>query len=327
MNKVIYRDKKIIELIKGNSGKAIYITAIGKKFKNLFINYSYNYFKNYCNRYDIGLIILYDYIIDKKKLIYPFNSYPHLQRLFIPEEIKKYYPKYKYLADIDADCLPTSISRNIFDYALFNNENEKKIYLVEPRPQSFSKSQIGKRMSLLRKLFLNKKFPLNSILSADDEDLKKIFKLNYEGHMATIGTCVAPTNILVKKCKSIISKIRKNPRKYVYLQHYTNTMFRLGMNVCWLPYEFQAIWSHEVALNYPFLLKDIKNYSLFNLCIKATMSKVDMLHFAGSWPENNVFYNKVFFKTNDALENYYSNLPKLLKKKLKIKSYGKIKYK
>lgn len=327
MKKNNNREQKIIELIKGYSGKAIYITAIGKKFKNLFINHSYSYFKNYCKRYDIGLIVLYDYIINKDKLIYPFDAYPNLQRLLIPEEIKKFYPKYKYLADIDSDCLPTSISRNIFDYAVFKNENEKKIYLVEPRPQSFSKSQIGKRMSLLRKLFLNKKFPLNSILSADEVDEKKIYKLKFKGHLATIGTCVAPTNILVKKCKSIISKIRKNPKKYIYYQHYANTVFRIGINVSWLPYEFQAIWAHEVALNYPFLLKDIKKNSLFNLCIKATMSKVDMLHFAGSWPENNVFHNKVFFKTNDALENYYSNLPKLLKKKLKIKSYGKIKYK
>ncbi len=327
MNIIIKKDhNNIKELIRGTSSKAIFITVLGKKFQTLFKKYCLDSFKKYCKKHNLGLIVLNDLIVEKQNLLPPFDKNPNLHRLLIPKEIKRLYPRYKYLADIDADCLPTSIARNIFDYAKFKNEKEKKIYLVSPRPSNFSKEMIGKRLSLLRREYLNKKFPLDSILSGSEEDIKKIFKLRFKGPLATIGTFVAPSKVLIECYEKIISKIIKNSKTYIYLQNYTNETFRTFAKIFWLPYEFQAIWDYEVAINYPFLMKKINNNYLLKTCIDATMSKVDMLHFAGSWPPNDVFKDRILKQNNKDISKYYKKLPKFLNKKLKIKSYGKIKF-
>ena len=317
--------KNIQEIVKGTSKRAICVTVIGKKFQSLFNKYCINYFKSYAKKYNLGLIIIKDLIIKKEKLYPPFNTHPNLQRLLLPKEIKRLFPTYKFLADIDADCIPTPIARNIFDYANFKNFKENKIYLVSPRPFNFSRGKIGKRLSLLRKEFFDKKFPLNSLLSCEDEDEKKIYNLRFDGPIATIGTCVGSVDKLIECFDEVIQSLLEKPDKLFYLQHYTNKIFRLRSKVLWLPYEFQAIWSYEVALNYPFLIKNINNQSLFNNCLKACMSKVDMLHFAGSWPENNVFKNNIFLKKNNS-SNYYKKLPKIINKELKTKAYGRLRF-
>lgn len=318
---------KIKELVSGKSSKAIYLTVVGKSFQKLFKKYCLKFFKSYCKKHDLGLIVLYDLLIDKKNLIEPFNYRLNLQRLLIPGEIKRLFPKYKYLADIDADCLPSLMARNIFDFTNFKNANDKNVYLTHPRPTNYSRGNLGRRLSLLRKKYLDKKFPLNSILSGEDENEKKAYNLKFKGPIATIGTCVAPTNFLIKCCDKIISKIIRNPDNAVYLQHHTNKTFRMEGRIGWLPYEFQAIWAYEVALYYPFLMKNLNNHKLLNSCIKATLSRVDMLHFAGSWPENKVFKDKILIDKYELIKNYHRELPKILKKKIKIRSYGKIKYK
>ncbi len=319
------KHKNIQEIVKGTSKRAICVTVIGKKFQSLFNKYCINYFKSYAKKYNLGLIVIKDLIIKKEKLYPPFNTHPNLQRLLLPKEIKRLYPTYKFLADIDADCIPTHIARNIFDYSNFKHFKDNKIYLVFPRPFNFSKGKIGKRLSLLRKEFLDKKFPLNSLLSSEDDEEKKLFNLNFGGPIATIGTCVGPVDLLIRCFDEVIDKLLKEPNKLFYLQHYTNKIFRLRGKVLWLPYEFQAIWSYEVALNYPFLIKNMNNHQLFNNCLQACMSKVDMLHFAGSWPENNVFKHNIFLKNNNSL-SYYKKLPKFLNKKIKIKSYGRLRF-
>lgn len=319
--------KKITELVSGKSSNAIYLTVVGKNFQKLFKKYCLKYFKSYCKKYDLGLIVLNDLLIDKKNLIEPFNYRLNLQRLLMPGEIKRLFPKYKYLADIDADCLPSLIARNIFDFTNFKNINEKNVYLTHPWPTNYNSENLGRRMSLLRRKYLDKKFPLNSILSGGDENEKRIYNLKFNGPIATIGTCIATTNFLTKCYDKIISKIIRNPGNAIYLQHQTNKIFRMEGKVNWLPYEFQAIWSYEVALYYPFLIKNLNNHKLFNSCIKATLSRVDMLHFAGSWPENKVFKDKILMDKYESIKTYHKEVAKILKKKIKIKSYGKINYK
>ncbi len=50
-----------------------------------------------------------------------------------------------------------------------------------------------------------------------------------------------------------------------------------------------------------------------------------MLHFAGSWPENSIFYNTIY-KQRNILKNYYDQLDSYLSSKTKAKQYGKVKY-
>jgi len=66
--------------------------------------------------------------------------------------------------------------------------------------------------------------------------------------------------------------------------------------------------------------------SFTRLCIESVLSRVNMLHFAGSWSENNVF-NEGPFTYKSSLKGYFHKLDVYQKEILEIKSYGKIRSK
>ena len=89
----------------------------------------------------------------------------------------------------------------------------------------------------------------------------------------------------------------KKIKNFQYLQSYRIDYYNRIYKIKWLPYEFQAIWNYEVALNYPFLFHE--NYKkILKDCVISTLFRVDMLHFAGSWPENSIFYNTIYRQRN-----------------------------
>ena len=309
----------VVEIIKGKKDKAICLTAIGEEFIRDFEKISLPHFRAYAKKYDLGLLLLKDYLVEKQKLHKPYDSNPNFQRLLFPQYIKKNFPNYKYICDIDIDCLPGPVARNIFDFTNFENRND--IFLTTPVPPNFLRKDIGKRISLLRQIFQNKDFPLDSLLSASDEDEKKIYDTHFSGHIAVIGTCVANVEILSEIFLEVYDRISTNFGGY--LQLLTNKYFRDLGNVKWLPYEFQAIWNYEVALNYPFLFS--KKYShLAKSCVLQSLLKVDMLHFAGNWKENKIFKEGPFLKFDNEMDVFFESLPSFLDKDIEIKSYNKI---
>lgn len=309
----------VIEIVKGSGNKAICLTAIGKEFLFDFKKISLPHFESYAKKYGLGLLLLQDYLQDKSKLNFPYNERPNLQRLLFPNFIKENYTQYKYLCDIDIDCLPGPVARNIFDFTDF--QNKKNIYLTKPTPSSFSREDIGKRLSVLRNIYQDNKFPLDSLLSGSDDDEKKIYNLNFEGSIATVGTCLAQIDVMSECFLEVYDLIKYNFSGY--LQHYTNKVIRANGDIKWLPYEFQAIWNFEVALNYPFLFSP-KYSELSFECIMQSLLRVDMLHFAGNWRENSAFKLGPFLSFNNEMDRYANNIPKFLKDKISIKSYGKI---
>ncbi len=310
----------VIELIEGKYDKVICLTAIGDEFLNDFNKISLPHFKNYCLKYGLGLILLKDYINEDDKNFAPYNSRPNLQRLLLPSFVKKHFSKYKFICDIDVDCLPGQVARNIFDFTDFRNE--KNIFLTNPTPKNFSRENIGKRLSILRNIYNDNNFPINSLLSGSDQDEKEIYNLKFDGQIATIGTCVAKIDTLSDCFLKVYKSIQKNFSGY--LQHYTNQTFRKYGNLNWLPYEFQAIWNFEVALYYPFLFSD--QYSnLMKQCVMQSLLRVDMLHFAGNWAENKIFKFGPFLEFENDMDKYLNKIPEFLETEISINSYGKIK--
>lgn len=311
----------IEEIYAGKSKCAFFFICIGKRFQSAFKKITLPYYIEYCKKYDIGIIIIKDYIDKDYRKHEIYSKDPGYQRLLAPKLIKKKFPKYKYICDIDVDCIPGFSSRNIFKY--FKSIKENEIYLIKPSPDDHTEVDTGKRISLLRKIYLDNKFPLDSIIVASDKEKSKIFGYKYSGPIATIGTCLGTTKTLSKsgtECyKNIIFK-----KKFEYLQSYRINYYHKNLRIKWLPYNFQATWSYEMALYYPFLF--LKNYrKIFYNCVMASLSRVDFLHFAGSWPENSFFYKLKFSKKGN-LNKYYKNINSYLKKKIKSKSYGRIKF-
>jgi hypothetical protein len=314
--------KNIKEIYSGKSGRAFFITCIGEKFYKIFFKIALQYYLPYCKKYDIGIILISDFIDQNYKAHKLYEDNPGLQRLLGPEEIRKNFPKYKFICDIDSDCIPGYSSRNIFDF--YKNPKKNEIYLVKLVPEKYSRADLGKKISLLRRLYQNKNYPLDSLMAASDFEESKIFRNTYKGPFATIGTCIGSTETLANTGLEIYRKIitKKN---FMYLQNYRIDYYNRYLNLKWLPYEFQALWNFEASINYPFLFH--KNFKKnYYECVMATLHKVDFLHFAGSGIEN-LIYTDMNYKKKGKLRKYYSFILKYLKMNVKIKSYGKIKLK
>ena len=314
--------RELKEYYSGNSGKAFFLTCIGKRFAKVVKKIFLPFFLNYCKKHDIGLIIVEDYI-DKNSFSYPNLKDPGIQRLLAPKEILKKFKKYKYLCDIDTDCLPGFLAEDIFKYAS-NKIKKNQIFVVKPYPEGYLKKNLGKRVSLLRKTYIDKSYPLDSLFIASDDEEGKLLKYRFEGPWPTIGTCIGRTDTLAKTGSKIYSEIKKD-KNFKYLQSFRIDYYKKNLNIKWLKYEFQAIWNYEVALNYPFLFHK-KFKKLYKDCVIATLFRVQFLHFAGSWPENWIF-NKTKFKQSNLLIKYYKNLESYLLQNTKARLYGKINYK
>ena len=312
----------IEEIFSGKSKCAFFFICIGKKFQNTFKKTTFPFYKEYCKKYDIGIILINDFIDKNYNKYSLYKKDPGYQRLLAPGLIKENFPKYKYICDIDVDCIPGFLSRNIFKYC--KNIKKNEICLVKPNPPTFDEPNLGKRLSLLRKLYLDKNYPLDSIVIAPDKIKSKMFGYSYTGPVATIGTCLGTTDILAKTGNKFYKDIILD-KQFEYLQTYRINYYSKNLKIKWLPYEFQATWSYEISAYFPFLFKKIYR-KYFYECIMATLHRVDFLHFAGSWPEN-LFFFKLSYKKKGKLKKYYDYIAKYLHKNIKAKSYGRIKYK
>jgi hypothetical protein len=308
-------------LIKSRSKKAIYMVVIGKDYRLHFDCVVLPHVQKYCEKFDIGLFILSDYIDPAAKFNEPYSKDPGYQRLLIPGQISRQFEEYTLLADMDADCIPGYYARDIFALPIQEGYRDR-VWFTRPCPAGYTRSSLGRRISLLRKMYHDPEFPLDSLLAADDEFEKRALGFDFDGEIATLGTCIGHVNSLASCGSLAYEAIKSNFSGY--LQNYRNKIFRTYFNIGWLPYEYQAIWNYELALYYPFLYSSIDK-KLSSLCVRATLSRVDMLHFAGSWPENAIFSSGSFNESND-LDVYFSDLGNYLDLSLDYKSYGRLKY-
>jgi hypothetical protein len=312
----------IEEVIKGTKPHAFFMTVLGDEFQGYFKNIALPHFKSYCEKHGIGLLIVKDYLDEEKRSVHPYSVRPNLQRLLIPEAIQSEFSRYEYICDMDVDCIPSPMARDIFSFPEEGLRGDT-IYITRPTPNEIPREELGRRISLLRKSFYDKTFPLDSLLTGSSEFEKETFGLEFSGPIATIGTCLGSTDLISRCYRTCYEAVGNNFNGY--LQHFTNELFRKEAEINWLPYEFQAIWSYEVAMYYPFLYNE-KMKDLAYECIMASLARVDMLHFAGSWPENSAFKEGPFIDPA-SLGEYYERLPALLEEEYTPKSYGKLKCK
>jgi hypothetical protein len=310
----------LIEELNKGSDKAIFLTLIGNDYRKKFDEIALPHYMQYCQRYDIGLLILNDYIDRDAKNRYPYSVDPGYQRLLIPNEIKNFNKNYSLVADMDADCIPGPNARNIFNFV--DNNSQGKIYFTKPTPSEQTRLELGRRISLLRKIFHDESFPLDSLLAGDDDFEKSILGFDFDGPIATLGTCVGDINLMAECGRIAYNEIANNFSGY--LQNYRNKIFRDLAQIKWLPYSFQAIWNYEVALYYPFLYAD-SDMDLAYECVQTTLLRVDMLHFAGNWPENLIFLSGPFNRKT-RLDQYNQKIVNYLHENKILKNYGRLKF-
>ena len=174
-----------------------------------------------------------------------------------------------------------------------------------------------RKIAFFRKEFINKKYPLDSLLNSDLKNLYKLDKLPPQKDEMCVGVMV----FNVKKFSKILYNWFFDYKKNIDTstgggcQTILNYLILKNKYENLLDYKFQTIWIFEVASRFPYLLKYIKNKELMASLTISILLDSYFLHFAGSGKESSIWESKNFYKRINT--NILSSFENYRKKKLK----------
>jgi hypothetical protein len=241
---------------------------------------------NYCEKYDIGLIIFTEDLICKDHIKW---KKPTWQKLLIGEKILSYSTEIELICYIDTDVLISPLAENIFE-----KYGGKKFGLISKRKNlPFNLNHTLRRVAHLRHNYYSKNYPLDSALFITLKDLYKTHNLSPQKDEACMGVILFNIKLHTQLMSKWFHLYDRNTFSITNGgdQTHLNYLIQAYASPEWLPYHFQAIWVYEMANYYPFLYNlDSKLSQLFiKKCIEATLIRNSFLHFAGSWPESEMW--------------------------------------
>ncbi len=288
LHKFVRNEKFILYNIYQNTKYVIATTAVGESYFKNWENYSKSFWTRYSDKYDIGLIIIVDDLIDKEDKHWKNAAW---QKLLIPKFIKKTYPNVNQIAIIDTDIIISPIAPNIFNEVSINSVG----VVSQEKNLPFSLDIVKKKIAYLRKSFIDENYPLDSILFASPD---QIFELH--GLLGSDNYFCAGLVVIGEKYFDIFSEwfyridSETAERSAAWEEPYLNNWVQHETEVTWLDYKYQAIWNFEMAHHYPFLYEfgaELKYNQIALNCIKYNLWENYFLHFAGSWFESYAWYN------------------------------------
>ena len=311
-------------IVKSNSGNFLVFFATSKKFINTFKNYTSISAKLYAKRNNIGILLIDHELISKKEKFY---KKPTWQKWLIPDYIKKNYKNIKNFFYLDCDIIINPSAPNIFKQYKFD-----KILVTSVRknmPYTFEEAT--KKISYLRRKYLNKNFPLDTSLVMGLDETYKYHNLQTQKDEFCAGAFGCSVKVFSDFFKKSFFKYKSNiwsitgggDQTHFNYEIIKSKKFKL------INYKYQTLWSFEVAIKYPFLYKNhFKkiNSRLVADCVSASLFSSWFLHFAGTWPDSKCFFNKKIY--NDLFfKKYFFEFQKYNSKKLKPRPRGVIKFK
>lgn len=303
---------KVIKTSK--SGNYLVTIAIGTEYEQRFSKNSLESWKKYAEINDLGIIVFYDHIIDQS---HPKWKKPTWQKLLIGKTLSESGYRIKYVCYLDTDIIINPFSPNIFDY-----HKSKKISVVSLRKDlPFSYDKTLKKLALLRRKFIDSKYPLDSALFASLKTLYEYQKLPVQSDEFCAGLLMFDPGDFATEMQQWFNLYDKSVGSITSGGDQTHLNYHiLSLNIAnFLDYEFQAIWAFEAANYYPFLFVDgFNNKALYNECIQSTLMRVNFLHFAGSWTESSTFSLNKF-----SLDFIYLELFREYQEFLKVEPLGK----
>jgi len=267
----------------GASQNYIATIAIGEKYQKNFYKYAYPSWKDYCNRYKIGLIIFEQDLIDQSN---PFWKKATWQKLLIGSKVKN-LNNVENICYLDTDIIISPSALNIF-------ESHDPLYLSvisQVNNLPFPDYEVRKRVAYFRNKYIDAKYPLDSALFASP---KQIFEYHSKEPQADYF-CAGVFVFNIKNYAEIMEEwFNKYPRDTDTLtgggdEPIVNYEFQANKKIKFLDYKFQALWLYEMAWKYPFLYRDSKNLNLIRECIESSLLNNYFLHFCGSWVESDMF--------------------------------------
>ena len=286
-----------LTILKNNKSKNYLVTlAIGPKYFDEWKKYCSNSWIKYCKKNNLGLVVIIKNLVERKS---KFWKKPTWQRLLVSKYIKNSNLKIENICVLDSDIFINEHAPNIF-----SKSNLKKISVVnffKNLPFKRSDYEIRMRLVHLRRLFLDKSYPLRSSLTANPKEIFSNYKLriNIDNYF-----CAGVMVYNVKKYQNFFEKIylkyceAKNLKKFIGVEIPLNYEVLSKKKPFWLDYKFQTIWLFELSDKYSFIYR-IKKYrsEIIKYCAEEIILNSYFLHFPGTLSDsNNTWKIKNFFK-------------------------------
>lgn len=267
----------------------------------------------------MGLIVVIKDLIEKNS---PQWKKPTWQKLLIGSGLIENGFIAENILYLDTDFLISPFAPNIFD--VYDANKIAVVSQVKNLNQPLNLTL--KRLAFLRHTYFDKAYPLDSALFMPVEEIFKYHNLkpfyNYFCAGFFIFNVANHSKIMKKwfyKYNASIKTITKGDEPIL------NYEFQAWNKLQWLPYQFHALWTYEIAFKYPFLFEKKNNHKkLIKDCIEASLYVNNFLHFAGSWHECQMWKTRSFF-TGKKKRELVKKFEKYLKKPQVGKPKGLIK--
>ena len=275
--------------LKPSTTHVLATTAIGGKYFEDWSERSAPGWLQYAKKFNLGIVVAAD------ELLSPSDQYykgPSWQKLLLPHLIEDSLPNVKRVALIDTDILISPLAPNIFDVS--PPEKIGVVSLYKNLPMDYY--DVRSRIAFFRQAYYDPEYPLESELLASPEVIFAHRDLTTHGDFFCAGVMVTSLKHHSDSLVSWFYDFDRDAGSALLDQHgnweqpIVNDKVQSEGLAHWLPYEFQALWIYEMAWYYPFLYRS--NPALSDSaadCIVSTLSRNYFLHFAGSWPESDMW--------------------------------------
>lgn len=270
----------------GQSNNVIATIAIGDSYYQTWHQYAFPTWRRYCERHGLGLVVFDTDLISKENKKWKKATW---QKMLMGSEIQQVLPTVSNVCYLDSDILINYMAPNVFDYC-----NPETIGLVSQKknlPYS-SLDEILRRIAFLRHRYYDESYPLDSALFMSVEQIYKYQKVDVQKDYACMGFFVFNVRNHSALLKDWFDKYDRNVESLTGGgdEPLFNYELQNWGKVTWLDYKFQALWIYEMAWKYPFLYhygRDRRD--LIKECVEASLFTNYFLHFAGSWPESDMW--------------------------------------
>ena len=264
----------------------------------------------YCARHGIGLVVFESDLIAKDSRLWKKRQW---QKLLIGDELQKHLPTVRNVCYLDTDILINYTAPNVFD-----GYKEKTIGLVsQKRSLPYPLEDVLRRIAFYRHNYFSKDYPLDSALFMSVEKIYEYHNVAPQDDYACTGFYLFNVSEHSSLMKSWFEKYDNSITSLTDggEEAHTNYEIQNYGNVSWMDYKWQALWIYEMAWKYPFLYdRGHTDVRLVRECIEASLHTNYFLHFAGSWPDSQMWMVGGFFENdrqNILLEEYsrYLSMP------------------
>jgi hypothetical protein len=251
--------------------------AIGAGYLERFERLSLPLWRIYAERNNLGLAALIEPYDD------PGEKRFDWQKLLVGKALRSLTSDARRACFIDYDIIPNPFSPDIFfelDPGLVGFVSQRKSL-----PYG-GVDDVLRRVAFFRNKSSRGEYPLDSYLTASPEKIfidhglspyfdygcGGLFMFDIYSHSAYLE------GVFYRGQRGFGFEV--NPGEEVYLNHALQSLNELR----WLSYKWHAIWQFEMAWSYPWLYKK-ENQTIGKItdAIVSTISRVNFLHFVGSW--------------------------------------------